>query len=315
MLVSNTTEINAWFPNSTELDGELPSIQPYLEAAERKILVPILGTPLYRFIQQEYEAKENAANEHSKDLLKHAQAVVILFGIYGALPALNVTINKSGSLTVTVNTNTVAASKDRTEKLIESTYTHANDAVEQLLLYLEKNSQYFVDSEKEELWKQSERYWQKTGCLIFTATEFNEIVFIDNSRILFNRIYPSIRLMERVKLRPAFGAELIRNIITRKMDKNLKGHDEELLEHMQTALALLTVSQSEELSKPDSIHGYKPDECDQMAEAEINAAKSILRAYPEEYPEYIGNSEGNEDVLRYKNSGDSTMFVFGGPVR
>lgn len=78
MLVSNTTEINAWFPNSTELDGELPSIQPYLEAAEQRILAPILGTPLYRFLQQEYEAKDNASNEHSKDLLERAQAVIIL---------------------------------------------------------------------------------------------------------------------------------------------------------------------------------------------------------------------------------------------
>lgn len=316
MLVSNTTEINAWFPNSTELDGELPSIQPYLEAAEQRILAPILGTPLYHFLQQEYEAKDKASNEHSKDLLERAQAVIILFGIYGALPALNVTINKSGSLTVTINSNTVAASKDRTDKLIESTYTHANDAVEQLLLYLEKNSSYFVDSEtNEELWKQSERYWQKTGCLIFTATEFNDIVFIDNSRILFNRIYPSIRLMERVKLRPAFGAELIRAIITRKMNNQLKGHDAELLEHMQTALALLTVSQSEELSKPDSIHGYKPMDCDQMAETEINAAKSILRAYPEEYPEYIGNKENPEVTIRYRNENDKAMFVMGGPVR
>lgn len=315
MLVTNTTEINAWFPNSTELDGELPSIQPYLEAAEKRILIPILGTPLYQFLEEEYRA-DTPTNEHSEELLKHAQAVIILFGIYGALPALNVTINKSGGLTVTVNSNTVAASKDRTEKLIEATYSHANDAVEQLLLYLEKNSQYFLDSEgKEELWRQSERYWQKTGCLIFTATEFNDIVYIENSRIMFNRIYPSIRLMERIKLRPAFGAELIRTIITRKMNNELKGHDKELLEHMQTALALLTVSQSEELSKPDSIHGYKPHDCDQMAEAEINAAKSLLRAYPEEYPEYIENTENYVAVERYKNSGDKTIFVMGGPVR
>lgn len=317
MLVTNSKEVNNWLPNSTFLDDGIPSIMPYLEAAERSYLIPVLGYPLYNYLQQEYDREGNYENEHTKDLLAICQSVITLFGLYGASPALNITVNSSGNFTVTTNSNTVAASKDRTEKFIESTYTHANEAVEQLLLYLEANSQYFVQEGEagEELWKQSDSYWQKTGCLIFTATEFNNIVFINNSRIMFNRIYPSIRLMERIKLRPAFGQELIKSLIERKMNNKLAGHDEELLEHMQTALALLTVSQSEELSKPDSIHGYKPHDCDRMAESEINEAKNILRNNPDSYPEYIENRPDYEPVPRFKNSSNNSIFVMGGAVR
>lgn len=315
MLVTNTDEVNKWLPNSTALDDGIPSIQAYLEAAERSYLIPLLGLPLYSFLQKEYDTKGNYENEHTETLLDRSQAVITLFGLYGAIPALNITVNAMGNLTVTTNANTVAASKDRSDKFIESTYSHANEAIEQLLLYLEHDSKFFVDDNGQELWKQSDNYWEKTGCLIFTATEFNNIVFIDNSRIVFNRIYPSIRMMERIKLRPAFGHELIKAIINRKMNHELKGHDEEVLEHMQTALALLTVSQSTELSRPDSIHGYKPEECDLMAESEINEAKNILRANPEEYPEYPENKPGYEQVPRFKNSGDRPFFVMGGAVR
>lgn len=312
MLVTNTSEINAWFPNTSFMGNETPNIQPYLNAAERTHLLPILGTPLYQFLLEEYKTKDPYTNGHTPDLLERAQAVIILFGIYGAIPALNVTINTSGGLTVGSSSNMTPASKDRSEKLMEATYTHANDAVEQLLLYLEDNSPHFVNASGDELWKQSESYWQKMGCLIFTAKEFNEIVNIDNSRILFNRIYPSIRLMERVKLRPAFGTKTITQLITRKMDKTLTETDKELLEHMQTALALLTVPQSEELSKPDSIHGYKPAECIAIAESEISLATSILRAHPSDYPDYYGNTPGHETVERWKNDGSKPIFVMGG---
>lgn len=317
MLVTNTKEVNKWFPNTTFLEEEVPSIQPYLDAAEQRMLIPILGHPLYDYLVEAYKAApdDKIEDKTTKSLLDHAQAIVILFGIHGAIPALNVTLNTSGNLTVTTGTNVVAASKDRSDKLIESTYTHAYDAVEQLLLFLEANSIHFLDSDGKELWKQSERYWQKTGCLIFTATDFNDIVYIDNSRITFNRIYPSIRLMERIKLVPAFGQELIRTLIERRMSNTLSELDAELAMHMKTALALLTVSQNEELSKPDSIHGYKPVECNHMAECEINAAKSILRANPELYPEYIGNKTGFEPTPRFKNSSNNSIFVLGGPSR
>lgn len=315
MLVTNSKEVNNWLPNSTFLDDGIPSIMAYLEAAEYTHLMPVVGSPLYNFLQEEYKREGEYENSHTKELLDKCQPVIVLFGLYGAAPALNITVNSSGNFTVTVSGNTVAASKDRTDKFIESTYTHAHNAVEQLLLYLEQNSRYFVNESGEELWKQSASYWQKTGCLIFTATEFNNLVFIDNSRILFNKIYPSIRLMERIKLRPAFGVELIKVLINRKMENSLTGHDEELLEHMQTALALLTVSQSEELSKPDSIHGFKPHDCDMMAEAEINEAKNILRNNPEEYPEYIENKPGFEPVPHFKNDSKNSIFVMGGAVR
>lgn len=315
MLVKSTSEINRWFPNTSFIDEEEPNIQPYLDAAERAHLLPVLGLPLYRFLLAEYAKDGEYENEHTTELLERSQAVVILFGIYGALPALNVTINTSGGLTVGSSSNMTPASKDRSDKLIEATFTHANDAVEQLLLYLEDNSIHFTDESGEELWKLSESYWQKTGCLIFTAREFNEIVNIDNSRILFNRIYPAMRLMERVKLRPAFGMKVITQLISRKMDKKLTSIDKELLEHMQTALALLTVHQSEELSKPDSIHGYKPDECAAIAENEITIAKSILRANPIDYPDYYENSPGHEPTERWKNDASKPVFVMGGGGR
>lgn len=315
MLIKDTEEVNKWFPNSTFPDGTPPRILSYLMAAERTFLVPVLGTPLYVFLQQEYDSPAEDKNALVMELLELSQAVVVLFGIYGALPALNVTINKMGGLTVATNSNTTVASKDRTDKLIESTYVHANQALEQLLLFMEKNSSAFKDAEGAELWKQSEYYWQKTGCLIFTAAEFNNIVYIDNSRIKFNRLYPSIRLMERTKLRPAFGRDVITRMIEKKMNRQLTDTDRELLEHMQTALALLTVSQDEELSRPGSIRGYKTEQATLIAESEIEMAKNILRKHPVMYPDYYENAPGFQATPLFKNDDKKSIFVIGGPSR
>ena len=109
--------------------------------------------------------------------------------------------------------------------------------------------------------------------------------------------------------------KVIAQLISRKMDKKLTSLDKELLEHMQTALALLTVHQSKELSKPDSIHGYKPDECASIAENEITIAKSILRANPADYPDYYENAPGHEPAGRWKNDASKPVFVMGGGGR
>ena len=93
MLVKSMKEINAWFVNSTFLDDEAPAIRPYLEAAEQMHLIPILGTPLYKFVQNEYDKVESTDKDFA-ELFRFVQPVVILFGMYGAIPALNITTKR-----------------------------------------------------------------------------------------------------------------------------------------------------------------------------------------------------------------------------
>ena len=307
MLVKDIQEVKDWIPFSTF--DNLKKIQAYINSAERKHLVPLLGQPLYTALSKEYESPEIKDKPDWSTLLLLSQAVIVNFGLHTAAPFLNVTVNQNGGMTVTVNDNTIAASKDRTDKLIEGLHRQAYDSVEQLLIFLENNSTLFVDENGDELWCESEYYYQLTGCLIFTAQEFNKYIYIDNSRLQFHRLIPAVRMVERTDIRPNFGDALINSLIERKMGKTLTDTDRQLISHLQAAIALLTVSTDPELSRPDSIHGYKPLETKIAAKNEISQAKALVLKHSEEYPEYPGHAKTSPET---RTDTDRFMFVIGG---
>lgn len=307
MLVKDIQEVKDWIPFSTFTD--MKKIQAYINSAERKHLIPLLGQPLYAKLSQEYESGKIKEKPDWAMLLLLSQAVIVNFGLHTAAPFLNITINQNGGMTVTVNDNTVAASKDRSDKLIEGLHQQAYDSVEQLLIFLENNSTLFVDEKENELWRQSEYYYQLTGCLIFTAQEFNKYIYIDNSRLQFHRLIPAVRMAERTEIRSNFGDTLINSLIEKKMSRSLTDTDNKLITHLQAAIALLTVSTDPELSHPDSIHGYKPLEAKIAAKSEISQAKALILKHLEEYLEYPCPTQTSTDTCAKT---DRYIFTLGG---
>lgn len=308
MLIKEIKEVKAWIPFSTF--DNLNKINAYLLSAEETHIVPILGQSLYNQLQNKVDTTYIEENDPYATLLLLCQAVIVNYGMHTAAPLLNVTINQSGGMTVTTNDNTVAASKDRTDKLLESLEQQAHQNVERLLIFLENNSALFVDEEKNEMWKESEYYHRLTDSLFFTAKEFNKYVFIGNSRLVFHRLIPAMRLMERTEIRSNFGDEMVQNLIKRKNDKELSDTDKHLLIHLQTALALLTLSTDTELCKPDSIHGLKPFDAQTKAASELAQARKIVLAHKDLYPEYPENQETETKTDECKTN--SFMFRMGG---
>lgn len=311
MLITTIEEVWEWYPNNTFQSYD--KLKKYFEMAERVNLVPVLGTPLYKYIDKVYQdsLKEGAQpiGETDRRLLDLSQTVIVFFGTLAALPFLNVVINEMGGLTVTENTNTKVASKDRSDKLEEGVKRQAWDAIEQLLLFLESESKSFVDEEKKELWKRSEYYWQQTGCLIFTVREFEESgVDINGSRQKFKQLYPAMKVIQRTRIRSAVGDKIVKQLIDRKMNEKLSETDKDLLEYLQTALALYTISTDEELSRPDNIHGYKPYDASVLADQQLEMAKKLLRQNPDEYPDFYGN-RSTEPVKGFENGNDKSVFA------
>lgn len=312
MIIKDISIFEKWFPNSTYTD--LEKLASYFVKAEFKHLRPVLGDSLFEYVEG-LMAPESVMNNDDQKLLDLCQALVVHFGTLDALPMLNVTLNQFGSLSVTQNDHTIAASKDRSEKLEAHLRDTAWDDVEQLLLFLEKESVNFTDEEGNELWKESEWYAIRTEILIFTAKEFNDHVFIDNSRVKFKQLFPAIRKVQKLKLVPAFGSKAIKKLIENKINNNLTDQEIEVNDLLCSALALLTISQDEELSRPDSIHGYKPFEASQEAESEIQQAKRIMRDNPEIFPDFTGNQPDYQEVKPFENSSDNSVFFIGGVSR
>lgn len=308
MLIKDIQEVKSWIPFSTF--DNLNKINAYLLSAEATHIVPILGEPLYSALQNKVDTTPIEETDPYATLLLLCQAVIVNYGMYTAAPMLNVTINQSGGMTVTTNENTVAASKDRTDKLMESLQQQAHQNVERLLLFLEQNSLTFVDEENKELWKESDYYYYLTDSLFFTAKEFNKYVFIGNSRLVFHRLIPSMRMLERTEIRSNFGDELVKKLIQKKIEKTWSDTDKHILVHLQTALALFTLATDQELSKPDTIHGLKPFDARTKAASELVQARQLIMQHPADYPEYP-EIETTDDAEKKENK-NPYMFRMGG---
>lgn len=312
MLVTTIDEIRELFPNNTYKDFD--KFKSFVRSAERTFLIPVLGIPLHTKLESLYKSEGlNIEDEHYRKLLELVQIPIVQFGTHKALPYMNVVFNEAGGLTVTTNTNTVAASKDRSDKVMETTLTDAWDAVDYLLEYLERNSKHFTDDDNKELWKQSEWYWQQTGSLIFTANEFeNAGVYIGKRRRKFIQLLPSMRLMERSYIRPAIGDRQTDALIRRKMDGALTAADLEVLPCLQSALALYTKAYDPELNKPEDAHGYNSLGAVKMAAENLSRAMRMMKGNAEDYPLFPGNEPGKTKGEYAQTDSDAPFFLLSG---
>jgi len=312
MLVKTIDEIRALFPNNTYKDFD--KFKAYIRSAERTFLVPVLGDPLYNKLVELYESEGlNMEDNHYRELLELVQIPIIQFATHKALPYLNVVFNEAGGLTVTTNNNTVAASKDRTDKVLDTTLTDAWDAIDYLLEYLERNSGHFLDDQGGELWKESRWYWQQTGLLIFTAGEFESAgVYLEKRRRKFIQLLPSMRLIERSYIRPAIGEKQTDEIIRRKMSDQLTDADREVLPLLQSALALYTKAYDPELNKPEDTHGYNSLGATKMAAENLMRAMRTMKGNREDYPFFPGNEPDRVKTEYATTDSDSPFFLLSG---
>ncbi|MDR1919903.1 MAG: hypothetical protein LBQ65_09705 [Tannerellaceae bacterium] len=310
MLVSTIDEITRLFPNNTITDFR--KIEAYMRSAERTFLYPILGAPLHQALDGLYNSTEEP-DEHYAELLELVQIPVIQFGMHKAIPSLNITINQSGGFTVSTNENTAPASKDRTEKLLDSTLTDAWDAVDYLLEYLERSSQYFTETVGEgeeaqvvELWKESAYYWKQTGLLIFTAAEFEDAgIYIERKRRRFIELLPTLRQAQRFFIAPNIGEKTLNALIARKMDGQLSDADKGLLPFLQSALAFYTASQDKGLNAPEGTHGLNSLSYSQRASQNMLEAMRRMKGNTA-YPDFPGNAP--DATVTKAKGGDCDAF-------
>lgn len=312
MLIKDINEIIRYFPNNTFKDFN--KFDSYMQNAELTYIVKVLGVPLHQKLESLYiEQGLNIENDDYRRLLEKVQRPLVQFGIYQALPMLNVTINENGGMTVQSNTNSAPISKDRFNALAEATLRQAWDSIDNLLEYLERNSKHFTDESKNELWKQSEWYWQQTGLLIFTANEFEESgVYIGKNRRKFIQLLPSMRLMERSYIRPAIGNKQADEIIRRKMNGKLSEADKEVLPLLQSALALYTKAYDLELNKPEDTHGYNSLSASKMAAENLSRAMRKMKGNVTDYPDFPENEPCKKKQEYVQTDSNDPFFLLSG---
>ena len=193
-------EIREFLPVSSSSDFD--SVAPHILNAERDYLVPVIGVAMYEELEEFYEmealSNPTAVQQKTAALLSLVQSAVILIAYWIGFDLLNAHIS-DGGFKRTESTNVKGLFKYQEENLKTYFRTNGFNGLDTVLQYLETNIADFGEfaaSPASTLLKSS---------FIPTTDIFNDIIFINKSRLTFLRMKPHMQLIEDTEISTILG--------------------------------------------------------------------------------------------------------------
>ena len=194
-------EIREFLPVSSSSDFD--SVAPHILNAERDYLVPVIGVAMYEELEEFYEmealSNPTAVQQKTAALLSLVQSAVILIAYWIGFDLLNAHIS-DGGFKRTESTNVKGLFKYQEENLKTYFRTNGFNGLDTVLQYLETNIADFGEfaaSPASTLLKSS---------FIPTTDIFNDIIFINKSRLTFLRMKPHMQLIEDTEVSTILGS-------------------------------------------------------------------------------------------------------------
>jgi hypothetical protein len=302
-LFSTTAEFQQYINVVGTLNIE--SLKPYEQDSREKYLRPYLGTTLLKEIVDFQtdntvpvwaDMDEDEVSDAITNLLPYVLSPLAAFMVYEAAPALDVKVTESGFAVIS-NTSLSPASAERVKNFRAQMEQTGFGRIETLLRFLEQYQYNYPG------WAASEAYSQSTRNFINTTELFDSIVNIEQSRLRFMRMRPTMDNVEILQVEPVISKDLADMIRDQVRTSELTEENEALLIPLRRAVAYLTA-------------GIDMDpKYTQTGIAFLSEVKKILDAAPEDYPEYMASDcydSTKTSYAAYENSEDSTVFQFGG---
>jgi len=225
---------------------DLNRLKPHIKNAETSYLRPLLGTELFKELQDFYDNPPanplEGGNILLKELLSLVQRTLIHLTYWSGFQVLNATIS-DGGFKRTENEKVKSLFKYQEVELKEYFKTTGFNGLDEILFYLETeikksegetvNFKSFADSDAWTILKSS---------FIPDTNTFNAIVFINHSRLTFLRLKSPMQLVEDLDIKPLLG-ESIFNEIKLEMVKNAPSAKvKSILPYIQKASAYLATA-------------------------------------------------------------------------
>ena len=232
---------------------------------------------------------DQLADESAPEALK-AKAIPawVVLTFLESIPFLDVVSTNTGF--GVVRTNTVApASKERVEAIIQACRSAANDYMDILLAFLEKNAGDYADWNKSSL---------AEGSLIPTVAVFDAVEDINLSRTKFVSLKQSIFQLEFTKYKSVLSAEFMSELQT--------GSDTIVKPWIQRSLVFAALADFEKKQNPDAPVMHMLNK----ANDSLQKALSYLQANLETYLTYA--TYGYEAPYNNETDGEESGFFIAG---
>jgi len=283
------------------------SVSPYIETAQERYLNRYLGDTLldkllYRYNNPGEADGDAETNEALDALLPYAQKVLAKFAFYLAVPMLDVQLTSAG-FAVTSNSNVSPASDKRVAAFRAAMEADGWDLTESMLKFLEKNQTDYPS------WVASTAYTTTYATFINTATDFDKIIRINESRLEFQKMIPDMVNVELLRIEPVISKELADAIRDEIKAGFVSVANEKILTLIRRAVAYYTFVDT---GRSDIL---MMDKHRNLADMYLTQVKKILDENIADYPLYEASSSYDSDSIgyaSYENEEENTTFTFGG---
>lgn len=323
MLLTQKQEIESYLPTSKWRDAQ--ALLAYTEEEENNVLLPILGQDLLDHLTEQYEelsaeyqgitAQEFPADkvDDTVRLIRICQKIILYMALANNSGLLTLSFNAGGGLNRMMAEGYDPADKESIARFERDAWKKAHRNVDAALTLLER------DARKEEplfagMWRQSRYFYLQSHLLITTATQMQDYLDIKGSREKYIELVPDMKYAQATYIAPRIGEELMKAFIASATDEsviptpadesmsegeklaaigNIRGHWNEALDRLRSALATYAEHRNVKLRRPDS-----------LSEADMSMARAIefisshqdsFLPYIESSPLYVTPQEATEE--------------------
>ena len=186
-------------------------VAPSIKNAENNYLIPLIGEQLYQYLDNHYhytiehQFEGSGLDEITYGLIEKIQCAVIHLAYWTGFDILNAHITDSGFKRIE-NESVKGLYKYQEDNLKSYLRTTGFNQLDLVLEFLENHIDSFED------YKYSDNYTRFKAMLVSTTEQFNEVVFINRSRLTFLRVKTHLKYIEESLIRSIIGEVLLKKI-------------------------------------------------------------------------------------------------------
>ena len=194
---------------SVSSSSEFEIIAPHIQNAERDYLLPLIGNDLYErlinFCNEEVHDLTDETVQKTNQLLAFVQSAVVHIAYWIGFDVINALITDSGFKRTEFN-SVKSLFKYQEHNLKNYLRTSGFNGLDTVLQFLELNLAEFKEFEDSPAFS-----FMKTS-FVPTTYIFNDIYFINNSRLTFLRMKQHLQLLEETEILPILGPVTYANL-------------------------------------------------------------------------------------------------------